>query len=97
MPKNATQWSTRSMAQAVGVSKATVQRIWRDNGLKPHLIKTFKLSNDKHFAEKLIDVVGLYLNPPEHALVLSCDEKVRYKLWIARKKACRCSPVVRRR
>ncbi len=74
-PKNATQWSTRSMAKAVGVSKATVQRIWRDNGLKPHLIKTFKLSNDKHFAEKLVDVVGLYLNPPEHALVLSCDEK----------------------
>ena len=73
--ENATQWSVRSMAKAVGTSKATVQRVWRDNGLKPHLIKTFKSSNDKHFAEKVIDVVGLYLNPPERALVLSCDEK----------------------
>ena len=75
LPPNATQWSVRTMAKAIGVSKATVQRIWRDHGLKPHLIKTFKVSNDKHFAEKLIDVVGLYLNPPERALVFSCDEK----------------------
>jgi transposase len=74
-PPNATQWSTRSMARAVGVSKDTVQRVWRDNGLKPHRTKGFKVSNDPHFAEKLVDVVGLYLNPPEHALVLSCDEK----------------------
>lgn len=75
LPPNATQWSVRTMARAVGISKATVQRIWRDNGLKPHLVKTFKVSNDKQFAEKLVDVVGLYLNPPERALVLSCDEK----------------------
>ena len=74
-PKGATHWSTRSMAKAVGVSKATVQRVWAANGLKPHLVKTFKLSNDPRFAEKLRDVVGLYLNPPERALVLSCDEK----------------------
>ncbi len=74
-PPSATQWSTRSMAQAVGVSKDTVQRVWRDNGLKPHRIKNFKVSNDPQFAEKLVDVVGLYLDPPEHALVLSCDEK----------------------
>lgn len=74
-PANATHWSTRTMAKAVGVSKATVQRVWRDNGLKPHLVKTFKVSNDPHFVEKLVDIVGLYLNPPEHALVLSCDEK----------------------
>lgn len=74
-PANATHWSTRSMAKAMRVSKATVQRIWRDNGLKPHLIKTFKVSNDPRFVEKLVDIVGLYLNPPEHALVLSCDEK----------------------
>lgn len=73
--ENATQWSVRSMAKAVGVSKATVQRVWRDNGLKPHLIKNFKSSHDAQFAEKVIDVVGLYLNPPERALVLSCDEK----------------------
>ena len=74
-PAQATQWSVRTMAQATGVSKATVQRIWRDNGLKPHRVKSFKVSNDPRFAEKLVDVVGLYLNPPENALVLSCDEK----------------------
>jgi len=74
-PEGATHWSVRTMAAAVNVSHSTVQRVWRDNGLKPHLVKTFKLSNDPRFAEKLVDVVGLYLNPPEHALVLSCDEK----------------------
>ncbi|QVL31345.1 IS630 family transposase [Telmatocola sphagniphila] len=74
-PSGATHWSTRTMAQEVGVSKATVQRVWSAHNLKPHLHKTFKVSNDPQFAEKLWDVVGLYLNPPEHALVLSCDEK----------------------
>jgi len=74
-PTNATQWSVRSMAKAVGVSKDTVNRVWRDSGLKPHLTRTFKVSNDKHFAEKLVNIVGLYLNPPENAIVLSCDEK----------------------
>lgn len=74
-PVNATQWSVRSMAAAVSVSKDTVRRVWRDNGLQPHRVKTFKVSNDPKFAEKLVDVVGLYLDPPEHALVLSCDEK----------------------
>lgn len=74
-PTNATHWSTRTMAASVGVSETAVRRIWKAHGLKPHLSRTFKLSNDKHFAEKLEDVVGLYVNPPEHALVLSCDEK----------------------
>lgn len=74
-PANATHWSTRTMAEAAGVSERTVRRIWKTHGLKPHLSRTFKLSNDKRFAEKLEDIVGLYLNPPEHALVLSCDEK----------------------
>ena len=74
-PNDATQWSCRSMAEAVGVSKASVQRIWQANGLKPHLIRTFKVSNDPHFLEKLDDVVGLYMNPPEHALVFCIDEK----------------------
>jgi transposase len=74
-PKNATQWSTRTMAEAVGISAASVRRIWHKNGLKPHLVKTFKVSNDPKFAEKLEAVVGLYLNPPEHALVFCCDEK----------------------
>ena len=63
-PPNATQWSVRNMASAVGVSQDTVQRVWSDNGLKPRWIKTFKDSNDLIFAEKLVDVVGLYLNPP---------------------------------
>ena len=63
------------MARHSDVSPATVGRIWRVHGLKPHLVRTFKLSNDPHFAEKLDDIVGLYLNPPEHALVLSLDEK----------------------
>ncbi len=74
-PTNATHWSLRGMAEAVGVSHSTVRRVWRDNGLKPHRVKTFKVSNDPNFAEKLVDVVGLSLNPPEHALVLSVDEK----------------------
>lgn len=74
-PIGATHWSTRTLAKVVGVSRATVNRVWQAHGLKPHLSKTFKVSNDPRFAEKLRDVVGLYLDPPEHALVLSCDEK----------------------
>ena len=74
-PSNATHWSTRSMAQAQGLSQSAVTRIWRRHNLKPHLVETFKLSKDKHFSEKLHDVVGLYLNPPDKALVLCVDEK----------------------
>lgn len=74
-PDGETHWSTRTMAAKVGVSKDTVQRVWSARGLKPHLVKTFKLSNDPRFEEKLIDVVGLYLNPPEQAIVLCMDEK----------------------
>ena len=74
-PAGETHWSCRSMAEAGGVSPATVQRIWSSRGLKPHLVKTFKLSNDKRFEEKLVDVVGLYLNPPDKAIVLCMDEK----------------------
>ncbi len=74
-PAHATHWSRASMADATGVSASTIGRIWRSYGLKPHLSTTFKLSNDRRFAEKLEDVVGLYLNPPDHAVVLSCDEK----------------------
>ena len=74
-PAQATHWSTRSMAAAVGLSEATVRRIWHKHGLKPHLVETFKVSSDPRFAEKLEAIVGLYLNPPEHALVLCCDEK----------------------
>jgi transposase len=74
-PANATHWSTRTMAPEAGISEASVRRIWRANGLKPHLLKTFKISNDPQFAEKLEAIVGLYLSPPEHALVLCVDEK----------------------
>jgi transposase len=74
-PSAATQWSCRSAAKLCGVSKASVQRVWHANGLKPHLVKTFKLSNDPDFVEKLEDVVGLYMNPPENALVFCVDEK----------------------
>ena len=74
-PFNATHWSTRTMAAATGLSESTVLRIWRTNGLKPHLLKTFKVSNDARFGEKLEAIVGLYLNPPEHAMVLCADEK----------------------
>jgi transposase len=74
-PSNATHWSTRTMAAAVGISEASVRRIWRAHGLKPHRVEAFKISNDPAFTEKLEDIVGLYLNPPEHALVLCVDEK----------------------
>jgi transposase len=74
-PKGETHWSTRSMAREFGVSRSTVQRIWRARGLRPHLVDTFKISNDVAFEEKLTDVVGLYLNPPERAVVLCMDEK----------------------
>ena len=74
-PDSETHWSTRTMADKVGVSKDTVQRVWSARGLKPHLVTTFKLSNDPRFEEKLIDVVGLYHDPPENAIVLCMDEK----------------------
>jgi transposase len=74
-PFEETHWTGRTMADAAGISVSSVQRIWRAYGLRPHLVKTFKLSNDPAFTEKLHDIVGLYMNPPEHALVLSVDEK----------------------
>jgi transposase len=74
-PANATHWSRSTMAREVGVSDSTVGRIWKAHGLKPHRIDSFKISNDPEFASKLEAIVGLYLNPPEHALVLSADEK----------------------
>jgi transcriptional regulator with XRE-family HTH domain/transposase len=76
-PDGMTQWSCRQMAQAQGVSKSTVSTIWRSHNLKPHRVKSFKLSRDARFMEKLTDVVGLYLNPPDQALVLCVDEKTQ--------------------
>lgn len=74
-PRNATHWSRASMARRSGLSKSTIGRIWRDFGLKPHKVDTFKLSTDPLFVEKVVDVVGLYHNPPERAVVLCTDEK----------------------
>jgi transposase len=74
-PSHATHWSVRTLADTLGIDKSMVHRVWRASGLKPHLAKTFKVSRDKKFVEKVIDVVGLYLDPPEHALVLCADEK----------------------
>ena len=74
-PANATHWSGRAMAQKVGISLGSVQRIWADHGLQPHRIRTFKLSQDPAFVDKLYDIVGLYIDPPKHAVVLSVDEK----------------------
>ena len=74
-PDKATHWSRSRMSAATGLSESTIGRIWKSHGLKPHLIGTFKLSNDKQFAEKLEDIIALYLSPPEHAVVFSCDEK----------------------
>ncbi|MEO8122046.1 MAG: IS630 family transposase, partial [Rhodoferax sp.] len=74
-PAAATHWSTRTMAAALGISAASVSRHWRANGLKPHIVRGFKVSRDPQFVEKLEDIVGLYLSPPEHVLVLCCDEK----------------------
>jgi hypothetical protein len=71
------------MARAAGISEASVRRIWRDHGLKPHLVRTSKLSRDAHFTERLQDIVGLYLNPLEHAVVLCADEESRFRLWTA--------------
>jgi len=74
-PANATHWTVRTLAKELGIDRSMVHRVWRANGLKPHLVRTFKVSNDPLFLEKLEDVVGLYMNPPEHALVFSADEK----------------------
>ena len=74
-PPDATHWTGAAMAGAIGISVSSVQRIWRAHGLQPHRVRQFKLSNDPQFAAKLRDIVGLYLNPPDHAIVLSVDEK----------------------
>lgn len=74
-PAAATHWSTRRLGAHLGLSATAIRRVWQRNGLKAHLQDIFKLSRDRRFEQKLVDIVGLYLNPPEHALVLSCDEK----------------------
>jgi transposase len=87
-PPGETQWSCRTMAKHAGVSAATVQRIWHDLGIKPHRVDTFKVSNDPAFEEKLTDVVGLYLAPPEKAVVLCLDEKSQCRRSTAHNPHC---------
>ena len=88
-PKHATHWSARMLAEEIGVGHTTVQRVWKEHGLKPHLTRPFKLSNDPKFADKVVDIVGLYLNPPDKAVVLWVDEKSQIKRSIVRNRACR--------
>jgi transposase len=86
-PTEATHWTATMMAQEVGISASSAQRIWRAHGLQPHRVRQFKLSNDPNFVDKLQDVVGLYVDPPDHAIVLSVDEKSQ------RTKSLRSSPL----
>ena len=90
-PGEATHWTVRAMAQAVGISRASVQRIWQAHGLQPHRLKAFKLSRDPAFAAKLRDIVGLYVDPPAHAVVLSVDEKSQIPST-GPNRGCRSSP-----
>ena len=92
-----THWSTRTLARRIGVNRETVRRVWRDHGLKPWRVERFKLSIDFDFERKLVDVVGLYLDPPERAVVFSFDEKTRCRRLIARSRRCRSHAAARRR
>ena len=88
-PGETTHWTSAGMAKAAGISQSSVLRIWRSHGLQPHRVRQFKLSNDPAFVEKLRDIVGALSVPPDHALVLSVDEKVKYRPLIARSRDCR--------
>jgi len=94
-PKTATHWSVRSMARAQEVSRSTVHRIWQAHGLQPHRVENFKLSTDPQFVRKLRDIVGLYLNPPDKALVLSVDEKSQIQALDRTARCCHCAPASR--
>lgn len=93
-PNKDARWSVRSMADVTGMGKSTIAKIWKSLGIKPHRMDVFKLSNDPLFREKIIDIVGLYLNPPENAIVLCVDEKSsiqaldRTQPWLPRKPGC---------
>jgi transposase len=91
-PKDATQWSVRAMAATQKVSPATVQRIWKKHKLQPHRVESFKFSNDPQFARKVRDIVGLYINPPEKAIVLSVDEKSQIQALAGRSRSFRYVP-----
>ena len=87
-PGETTHWTAAAMAQESGISVSSVQRIWRRHGLRPHRVRQFKLSNDRQFASKLRDIVGLYVDPPAHTVVLSIDEKSQIQGWTALSQAC---------
>lgn len=87
----ATHWTTRSLARRFGIGKDAVARIWSDHDLEPWKVETFKVSNDPRFEDKLVDVVGLYMNPPERAVVFSFDERRSARLWTAPNPVCRCA------
>jgi transposase len=91
-PADATHWSIRSMAQVCGLSRSTVNRIWHAFALQPHRTETFKLSKDPLFIEKVRDIVGLYLNPPDRALVCVSMRRVKFRRWIGPNRCCRCAP-----
>ena len=95
IPREATYWSIRLMAQAAGITTWQVRQIWKAADLKPHRLKNFKISKDPHCAEKVIDIVGLYMNPPENAAVLSCPlmRKRRFRPWITPSPCCPCDQV----
>src|ERR1700758_1971875 len=88
-PAHATHWSARMLAQEVGVGHTTVQRVWKEHGLKPHLARPFKLSNDPKFAEKVVDIVGLYLNPPTMRSCSRSTKRARFKRSIEHSRPCR--------
>src|SRR5262249_54778830 len=94
-PKSRRRWSVRSMGRHVGISHSTVQRIWSKNGLKPHITRIFKLSNDPNFEAKFWDVIGLYLDSPTNALVLCCDEKSQCQALERTQLLCRSHPIGR--
>jgi transposase len=96
-PADATHWSIRSMAAETGFSHTTIRRMWVAFGLQPHRSQTFKLSNDPLFVDKVRDIVGLYLSPPNRALVLGIDEKSQSRRWIGSSRSCRCLGVPERR
>ena len=90
-PRGQTHWSTRELAKATGLSRMTISRIWHAVGLQPHRSETFKLSPDPQLIEKVRDMVGLYMNPPEHAAVFAWMKRARFRLWTARHPCCRCA------
>lgn len=95
LPREATHWSTRSLAKQSGLSRSTISRIWRAFGLQPHRSETFKLSKDPLFIDKVRDIVGLYLNPPDRALVCVSMRNHRFRPWTGRNRYCPCVPAKR--